>query len=241
MNHTTSTDGQPARGDALLAALERMERRLARIEVTVAEISAARAAAPPLVATMVDGLDDAADRLASRGVAIDERVASALALAERLTEPGTLRALERLADAAEQAPSALATMTDTFDDVCERAAAAGVDIDDRARNLVVALEKLTSPEALRVLQQVLDHVEVVGGLLESGVLDPAPVAIVGKLGEALATTSREDSPSVGAIGALRALGDPDVKRTVGFALRVAQRFGGAMRERETKALAARND
>lgn len=237
MNHTTPNDG-PTTRDPVLAAIERIERRLARIESAVAELSSARAAAPPMVATVVDSLDDAADRLAARGVSIDERVASALALAERLTEPGTLRALERLADAAEQAPAALATMTDTFDDLCERAATAGVDIDDRARNLVVALEKLTSPEALRVLQQVLDHVEVVGGLLESGVLDPAPVAIVGKLGEALATTSREESPSVGALGALRALGDPDVKRTVGFALRVAQRFGGAMREREIKALTA---
>jgi len=143
---------------------------------------------------------------------------------------------------ADQAPNAVAMAVDTFDTLCERAADAGIDVDSRTKNLLIALEKLTSPSALRVLQDLLDRVDIVEGLLASGLLDPGPVAIVSRAGAALAFTGRESPPSVGAWGALRALKDADIQRALGFALRFAQHFGHALGEDANRpALAAKND
>jgi uncharacterized protein YjgD (DUF1641 family) len=227
---------------SVAAALERLDQRLARIEESLAEARAIGNGAPPLAGALVDSFDDAARRARDAGVDLDARAATALKMLDRLTEAKTAEVLERLLGLAEQAPAAVGMAVDTIDALCERTAAAGIDVDSRARNLLVALEKLTSPAALRVLQDLLDRVDVVEGLLASGILDPAPVAIVSRAGQALAFTGRESPPPVGAWGALRALKDADIQRAMGFALRFAQRFGQSLGEASSpRALTSKND
>lgn len=238
---TAETNGRSA-DISVVAVLDRLDRRLARIEESLASAKAMSDHAPPLLGALVDSLDDAARRAQDAGTNLDERAATALRLVERLTAPKTAQMLERVLELAEQAPAAVAMAVDTIDALSARAAAAGIDVDSRAKNLLVALEKLTSPSALRVLQDLLDRVDVVEGLLASGILDPAPVAVVSRVGQALAFTGRESPPSVGAWGALRALKDADIQRAIGFALRFAQRFGHSLREDPSPpALTANND
>ncbi len=215
---------------SLAATLARIEARLARIEDALQRGTTLVEGAAPMAAVLVDSLDDAAARAQASGADLDQRLRAALTLVDRLSAPQTVATLERALAAAESAPAAVAIATDTLDDLCARAYAAGVDVDARGRNLLIALEKLTSPAALAVLTDLLDRVDVIGGLLGSGILDPAPVAIVSRAGAALAESGGEEPRGVGPWGALRALSDPDVQRAVGFGLRFAKRFGSSLAE-----------
>jgi hypothetical protein len=136
--------------------------------------------------------------------------------------------LARVESMANEVPRLLGAATDTFDDLAQRASDAGIEPDERARNLLRALERLTSQDALSILHEVLSRLDVVRALLEYGVFDPGPVGIISRAGEALVDTAKEAPAPVGAWGVLRALGDPHIQRALGFALRFAQRFGAAL-------------
>jgi uncharacterized protein YjgD (DUF1641 family) len=73
-----------------------------------------------------------------------------------------------------------------------------------------------------------DKVEALEALLNSGVLDPAALSLIGEFGRALVETASAPSRKVGAMGLLSALGDPDVQRAVGFLVTFAQRFGARL-------------
>ena len=107
-------------------------------------------------------------------------------------------------------------------------AARGIDVDKHGRAALTALERLTSPAAIAMLRDVLDHTEELHNLLRSGVLDPSALRIVGDVGAALAEISKSEPFSAGAWDALRATRDPDVKRALGFVLALAKRFGSSL-------------
>ncbi len=223
------------------SALDRIERRLARIERLLERVEDGARAAPQVVATAVDTLDHLAAGLQRRGVDVDARLGAALALAERLTAPETARGLERAMDAAEQLPAVLATVTDVMDSLAARAQESGVDLDERLRVLVRVSERLTAPDALETLEAALDQMHGLRSLLRSGVLDPAPVAMIAKAGRALAEAGSVEAPRVGAFGALRAMGDPEVQRALGFLLTVARLFGASLGEQDVAGLAPANE
>jgi hypothetical protein len=151
----------------------------------------------------------AADR-DGRLVAVLERLDARLARLEQ--RMGRLDAVE------SQLPALLATATDTVDSIVARLGDAGFDLDERMRSLARAADRLTSPEAIAALDSMLG----------SGVLDPSAVAVLGKLGRAIAASGAESSERVGAFGLLRALRDPTIQRALGFTLRLAREFGQAL-------------
>jgi uncharacterized protein YjgD (DUF1641 family) len=216
-------------------ALARIEAALARIESRVTTLEGQANAA---VATATDTLDHWVADARGRGVDVDERLRVAMRLAERMTQPATARTLERTLDLAAEAPALVATLVDTVDGALGRARDAGFDADDRARRLLRALERLTSPEALNLLTVALDRLDVITALLNGAVLDPRTTRVVGVAGEALVATVDEGVQPAGPLGALRALGDADVKTVVGFTLRFAKNFGKALVQQRT-ALPAR--
>lgn len=140
-----------------------------------------------------------------------------------------LARLEDFADGAntvvKQAPPMMATVMDSVDGLVKRLADDGIDVDERMRVVLRVAERLTAPEALEAVVALLDKVDVLKTLLDAGVLDEGPVKIVASAGKALAAAASETPTSAGAWGAFRALGDPDVQRAVGFALRVAKILG----------------
>lgn len=140
-------------------------------------------------------------------------------------------AVTRLDALTHELPATVATLADTFDSVAGRLTDAGIDLDERMRVVGRVMERLTAPEALATLEEVLAKVDTVRALLRSGVLDPAPVSVVAKAGEALAKAASESPPSISAWGAFRALGRPDVSRAAGFLLRVGELFGRALEDR----------
>jgi hypothetical protein len=184
---------------------------------------------PGAVATAADSVDDALTRAAARGVVLDERVGRGLRMLEALTEPTTAAALERvlgradeierLTALAEQAPEALATAVDAFDAEMARLVERGHDPEQAIRQAVAAIGRLG--ELFRT-----DEFEA---LLDSGVLDPETLQVVGNLGSALVESQKEAergaTPRRGFFGLLGALRDPDVQRAIGFLTGFARRFG----------------
>jgi uncharacterized protein YjgD (DUF1641 family) len=228
MNNTPTAiaSASPLAGNqAVLAALDRLERRLDRIEATLGRVTALADHAPPIAAMLADTADEAAARAADRGVDLDARLRAVLTLTERLTAPETVALVERALAAAESAPGLLATVADTFDSLVARAGDAGIDVEERLRVLAAVAERLTSPTALAAVREVLDRIDVVQRMLESGVLAEAPVAVVEKAAFSMAETCAEHPAPIGPFSALRAMRDPGVQRALGFALRFAKRFG----------------
>ncbi len=212
---------EPATVEVLSALIDRLDRleQLAELADQV----------PDAAMITVDTVDDALTRAADRGVVVDERAREGLKLLEKLTEPDTAAALERVLDRsdqleqlsalAENAPDAIATAVDILDAEYARAAAQGYDPEQTLRRAFGALRRLGE----------LFRTEEFQALLDSGVLDPEALQVVGSLGSALAETQKEasrgDTPAQGVFGLLGALRDPDVQRAVGFITTFAKKFG----------------
>lgn len=131
----------------------------------------------------------------------------ALDLLEKLGSSPSLRLLERVVMVSEQAPAVVASLADAVDGFVARARAGGVDWDERLRLLAQLAERLSEPRGLRLAASVLDQ------------LQRARTAVVAR---------SEPAASVGPLGLWRALSEPDVRRSVGFALGVARRFGALL-------------
>lgn len=154
---------------------------------------------------------------------IDQRLARVESTLDRL------EALERTL------PGALAGAVDTFDELVERLRDRGVDVDERIHMLIEVSERLTSPEALRALTALVDKLSLVQRLLESDVFEEASIDLVAKGGHALAAARAEGAPEVGLWRAARATSDGDVRRALGFLVRVAQLFGRSLSDGESTA------
>jgi len=152
-------------------------------------------------------------------------IASSLqALNDRMTAMAevidTLRPLIALA---AQAPALAAMVGDSFDDVMKQTIDSGVDVERGVLNGAAA--------ALR-FGAVMDE-DTVGDLetlLQSGLLDPAVLRVIGELGRSLAETAAAPPPAVGPLRLVKALADPDLQRALGFLVTLAERFGRRLHE-----------
>jgi uncharacterized protein YjgD (DUF1641 family) len=164
------------------------------------------------------GAHDRTDAVLARLEAIDRRLAGLEAAALRVEQ------LERTA------PAVIATVTDTLDDVVDHLRARGIDAEERLRVVLDVLQRLTSPRALEAVNTVLEKLPLLQHLLDSEIFAATSVDVVGKAGAALATTRAEHPRELGMWGVARAMTDDDVKRALGFLVRVAQLFGRSLED-----------
>lgn len=186
----------------ILAKLDHLEQRLDRYEALLSQV-------PPLLGVMGDTVDGWMAEVNRSGLSLDERLRQAIPLLMALTEPRTVEALRtlvelapRLADMATQAPVLIATIADTGDEMLTRLAASGINLDELARRGAHAAKSLVA----------------------SQVLEDAPVAVISNAARALAESATSARP-ISLFGLMRALGDPEVQRTLGFAIAFARSFG----------------
>lgn len=191
--------------------LERIDARLERIEGRLAQLDPLLDAAPGLLATLGDGFDEFATELGD----LDERVRAALRLLERVTRPQTLAQLEAGLDLLESLPGLLAVLGDSFDEFASQAAARGLPLERVVPELGRALESMWKLLTNEQVQQ----------LLESDLLLPGTIEVLGTAARALAVAHQAPTPSLGLFGALAALREPEVQSALGFAIDVARRFG----------------
>lgn len=131
--------------------------------------------------------------------------------------------LRPLITLAQQAPALIAVVMDSLDEVVRTAADRGVDIERGVLNgAEAALRFGATMEA--------DKVRELDALLKSGVLAPGTLRIIGELGRALTDTAAVPPATPGVLAMVKALGQPDVQRAMGFLLTFAQRFGARLRE-----------
>ncbi len=207
-------------------ALNRLLDRLDTIEEAVDKLDAMMTQGPAMLAMMTDMADDVYREAEASGVDLDERLRLTLQLAERLTAPRTAEVLsqlmarmddlEHLLALSEQAPGFMAMLVDMFDDVYRQTEEAGYDLHKVIHE---------GPEAFIRINEFAAS-ESFKKLLDSGVLDPEAIDIVGKVGDALVDCScQDDMPEVGLFGLLRAIRDPDTRRALGFLTEFGRRFG----------------
>lgn len=165
------------------------------------------------------------------------------ALADRLQDPSTVAALNRLLDQAEDLsesiakakemqeviPNLVAMATDVFDEWAVKLKDDGIDLEASLRQGLHAVLWLGS-------QIRTEELERLGYLLRSDVMNEHSVETVGMAGSALAScrrgTCEHPVPKrVGLFGLLSAMRDPNTQRALAFALQFAKCFGGVLEEK----------
>ncbi len=133
-------------------------------------------------------------------------------LATRLEQ--ALDVLEPTIALAQQAPLMIATAVDTFDALVAEGRDHGVDVDQRLRDGLRLLERLTAPDTMRALNTLLDRLPTLAAL--APMVDHAP---------ALLDEARRDARPLGLFGTLGALREPNVQAAVGLAVSTARLVG----------------
>jgi hypothetical protein len=133
-------------------------------------------------------------------------------LATRLEH--ALDVLEPTIALAQQAPLMIATAVDTFDALVAEGREHGIDVDQRLRDGLRMLERLSAPDTMRALNTLLDRLPTLAAL--APLVDDAP---------ALLDNARRTTRPLGLLGTLGALREPNVQAAVGLAVSTARLVG----------------
>ena len=184
------------------------------------------------MATGTDFVDEKVSRAAQSGIEIDARLSGLGRLFEKLTEPSTLSALEQLLDRLPQLaqvakfvddmPNVLATVGDVLDDYQQRCESEGIDVEKAVTNGLHAM--------LYVGSQVdTEHLRRIGELLGSDILNPHALNVVDNAAKSLTSSQQEvcgaKADRIGMFGMLRAISNPEIQRSLAFAVQFGKCFG----------------
>jgi uncharacterized protein YjgD (DUF1641 family) len=207
--------------------------RLDSLEKSASNVEAIAGKLPAVMSITTDAVDEFYANAVSSGIDMDDRLKNGLKLLAQLTEPKAMKALslllekmdslEPLLKTLDSLPNTLAVIVDSFDEMYKNAARSGVDIE--------SLMKQASDTAL-MLNELLKSDEL-KALMNSGVLNPKTVYMVGQAGCALANCKDDQPERVGIIGLLKAICNRDLQRAVGFLVRFGKRFGHLLDDKKS--------
>ncbi|MCB9507505.1 MAG: DUF1641 domain-containing protein [Myxococcales bacterium] len=191
------------------------------------------ASAPSVAATVVDIFDKTVRDWQAMGTSVDARLTALRDLATTATRPEVVEAARQLAEHlpmlarvvpdAQQLPGMFAIGVDVFDRWARTLADSGNSIEQVLRNTVLALARLGS---------LLESREFTS-LMNSGVLEPRAVAVVGRAGGALTRANTDGAERIGLFSLMKELRDPGVRAGLAFGLNVLRAFGTEMTRNET--------
>ncbi|MCA9988377.1 MAG: hypothetical protein KDE59_28915, partial [Anaerolineales bacterium] len=138
-----------------LLALTRLLDRIDSLEKTVDTLTQAIEQAPSMAAMVGDIVDEGYRSAAAQGIDVEVRLRTALQLADRLTAPEMVARLDQLLALANQAPGMAAMVGDIVDEGYRSAAAQGIDVEARLRTALALADKLTAPEMVARMDQLL--------------------------------------------------------------------------------------
>ncbi|MCO5191312.1 MAG: DUF1641 domain-containing protein [Anaerolineae bacterium] len=145
--------------------LTRLLDRIDTLEQTVDRMATLMQQGPGMLSMATDIADEQILDARSRGIDIDERLRTALELAEKLTAPEMVARIDSLIALADQAPGMAAMVADIADETVRQAAANGIDIEARLRAGLEIAEKLTAPEMVANLNQFMALAESAPGMV----------------------------------------------------------------------------
>ena len=148
-----------------LKALDHILERIETIEKAVDGLSTVMSRGPGLVSMAADVVDESYSKAAARGVDIDQRLKTALEIAEKLTAPEMVEKLDGLFKFADQLPGMVSMGADIVDEGYRNAFASGIDIDKRLKTALDLAEKLTSPVMVEKLNSLFDFVNQAPGMV----------------------------------------------------------------------------
>lgn len=133
-------------------------------------------------------------------------------LSERLAEPDTAAALNRLLDrldviektldtaavAARQGPGMASMFADVADDFALRAQDRGIDIDERLSAALALAEKLTAPRTMAVLSGLLDRIDQIEKVVELADKLPGMVAMFADVADDIVLKAEDNGIDVDA-------------------------------------------
>jgi uncharacterized protein YjgD (DUF1641 family) len=94
--------------------------------------------------------------------------------------------------------------------------------------LMLLLELVTAPELQGPLAQLLENLPALSETLLALPTDRNTVSLLKAAGDAVSDVVKQGAAPVGVLGALRALADPEVRRSFGLAVGVARALGGKL-------------
>lgn len=227
----------------VLALLQRIDQRLDRLQTRVDQVEALTAEGLGLAAMIGDTVDSHLSALQARGVDVEQRGLALLRLIEKASSPELTSRLELLLSRTRELESSLAALgevpnlaaaaADTLDARLAALQAQGIDLDERLDALWIAMERLTSPSALRALQSLF----AVSTPHDAPCIQPH--VTLSPMLQVLVDTAdsineaHRDADSVGPWGMFRAASEPEVRRAVGFGLTIARGLGRRLLQRTT--------
>lgn len=184
------------------------------------------------MAAGADFVDDQVARAGDSGVDVDERLSGLANLLGKLSEPATISALSellkqlpqlaQLATMAVELPKLLAIVGDVVEEYQQKFAADGVDVEKALTNGLNAVLYLGS-------KIDHEHLQRISGLLGSDVLNSNALNVIDNAAKSLNTaqtqTCGESKDRIGIFGMLSALRDPQVQRSLAFAVQFGKCFG----------------
>ncbi|MGI9515600.1 MAG: DUF1641 domain-containing protein [Pirellulaceae bacterium] len=192
------------------------------------------------LATGTDAVDERLSQAAASGMDVEQRFSQLGSMLEQLTEPDTIAALQqilkglpqlaRLAELANSMPDVVAALGDVMDEYQSGLADQGIDVEKALVNGMHATLYLGN----RIDSE---HLQRLGELLDSNILDSHAVGIVDNAAKSLSHARQElcEAPvprRVGMFGLLKALRDPEVQRSLAFAVQFGKCFGRNLNDQD---------
>lgn len=168
-----------------------------------------------MVSMTVDIIDDTVRTAANKGVDINERLNSALVLAEKLTAPQVVEQINGMLDMMNQSSGLIAMAADSFDGIMQAAIDKGVDPQEFMTQLFAVTTKLAQ------LMSTEEMKEIVNG----GIFDVGTLKILGAASAALVESNEAPSKKVGLFGMVREMKNADMQKALGFLTTFGRLFG----------------
>ena len=168
-----------------------------------------------MVSMAVDILDDTVKTAGENGVDINERLQSALILAEKLTAPKVVEQLNGMLSMMDQSSGLMAMAADSFDGIMKTAIDNGIDPQEFAKQMFGVTTKLAQMMSTQEMQE----------LLEGGMFDVQTLKIMGAASSALVESNQLPRKKVGLFGMMREMKNSDMQRAVGFLTTFGRLFG----------------
>ncbi|MFK8008635.1 MAG: DUF1641 domain-containing protein [Saprospiraceae bacterium] len=229
-----------------LSSIDRLLNRIDTLENAVEKLTIVMEQSPGMLSMAADVADETYRNAAKNGVDIEQRLKSALHLAEQLTSPAMMEKLESFISFTHQTPGLISITMDMVDEGIQRSAENGVVIENRLKNALTMAEKLTAPEMVEKLNGLLQLADQAPGLISIAMdsfdeqmgkmarsgIDIQEFVQLGKdASNAMAQAKTMPEAKVGGIfSMLKTMRDPDRQRVIGFLMNIAKAYGQQMKK-----------